>query len=294
MSTNILKCIINLSNYSDFTINSQPKEKSGTRINKQGDALEYFIKGSFCNTFNNFNKNSELTKTYFSYQGNANNPPDFILRDSDAYEVKQKKIENNQFESAFKSDIALNSSYPKNFLFSNDKRISKKCKECENWQKKDIFYVIGYLFKKNSKLKALHFMHGLCYAASKQTYLKISDTISQTIRSMDIEVAETMELGRFNKIDHLNRSNLRVRGMYNIHSPYKILLNSGISKKDLFSENTINILACMTEEKFNSYPKEDKINIFNNRNITTKKIKLPSPDNININIDCILIKLDIR
>jgi hypothetical protein len=47
----------------------------------------------------------------FSYQGNPNNPPDLMIRQGDAIEIK--KIESPH------SSLALNSSYPKAKLFSH-------------------------------------------------------------------------------------------------------------------------------------------------------------------------------
>ena len=97
------------------------------RVNNVGDALECFIKDGFSNSFiledeairlKNYNK-------YFSYLGNKNNPPDLILKNSDAIEIK--KIE------SINSSLALNSSYPKNKLYANSPMLTKACKECENW-----------------------------------------------------------------------------------------------------------------------------------------------------------------
>lgn len=72
---------------------------------------------------------------FFSYLGNQNNPPDVILKGGDAIEIK--KIQSKS------SAIALNSSYPKNKLYSNDPRITKACKNSEVWKVKDMIYVIG-------------------------------------------------------------------------------------------------------------------------------------------------------
>jgi len=69
---------------------------------------------------------------YLSYLGNQNNPPDFIIKKGDAVEVK--KI------GGLVGSIALNSSYPKSKLHSDDVRILQSCRECDggNWSKKDI------------------------------------------------------------------------------------------------------------------------------------------------------------
>ena len=39
------------------------------------------------------------------------------------------------------SQIALNSSYPKDKLYADSPMITQECRECENWREKDIIYV---------------------------------------------------------------------------------------------------------------------------------------------------------
>ncbi|CUU71099.1 NgoPII restriction endonuclease [Campylobacter hyointestinalis] len=67
-----------------------------------GDSLENFISDLFCDTVLEADESKKLLKKseVFSYIGNNNNPPDFMLRGGDAIEVK--KIENAN------STIALN------------------------------------------------------------------------------------------------------------------------------------------------------------------------------------------
>lgn len=81
------------------------KKKGSNRINNAGNGLEEYVKDLFSNTFNH-NSDERLIKQseVFSYLGNAKNPPDAMLRDGDAIEVK--KIESD-------SPLQLNSSYPK-------------------------------------------------------------------------------------------------------------------------------------------------------------------------------------
>ena len=83
-----------------------------------GEALEEYIKDLFSGTVfeKNENKRMEIISKVFSYLGNTNNPPDSILREGDAIEVK--KIENKT------SSLALNSSFPKAKLYSNSTMIT--------------------------------------------------------------------------------------------------------------------------------------------------------------------------
>ena len=59
-----------------------------------GDALEYYIKDLFCNSLheNDIEKKNIIYEENFSYFGNQNNPPDFIVKDGDAIEVKKLKV----------------------------------------------------------------------------------------------------------------------------------------------------------------------------------------------------------
>lgn len=104
-----------------------------------GEGLEQFIQNAFANSFEIDDENARLesyAKT-FAYQGNQNNPPDLILHNSDAIEIKKLQSKS--------SAIALNSSYPKAKLEANSPMITQKCKGCEEWSIKDMLYAIGYV-----------------------------------------------------------------------------------------------------------------------------------------------------
>jgi 3-methyladenine DNA glycosylase AlkC len=98
--------------------------RSKNKINAAGDALELFVKDIFANTLNETdeNKKSDIYETTFSYFGNANNPPDFIIKNGDSVEVKKLESET--------ASIALNSSYPSAQLFADSPMITRACREC--------------------------------------------------------------------------------------------------------------------------------------------------------------------
>ncbi|MBN1969897.1 MAG: NgoPII family restriction endonuclease [Candidatus Delongbacteria bacterium] len=119
--TNILDAICNIVDQGIFDL-MKYKAKSSIRINTVGDLLENYIKDAICDTFFlDGQKKLKIQQDILSYGGNQNNPPDLIIRDGDAFEVK--KIQ------SFKSSIALNSSYPKNKLYDTDSRISNECRD---------------------------------------------------------------------------------------------------------------------------------------------------------------------
>ena len=108
--SNIIKAFINIVN--NYETNVQTLTQGNNRANNMGEGLENYIKDVFANTLNEEDSATklEMLSKIFSYQGNKNNPPDLILKNSDAIEIK--KIESKN------SAIALNSSYPKAKLFS--------------------------------------------------------------------------------------------------------------------------------------------------------------------------------
>ncbi len=220
----------------------------------------------------NLEKKDKIYQANFSYLGNQNNPPDFILKGGDAIEVK--KIE------GFNSRLALNSSPPKDKLRSADERITDECKRCDggNWQEKDLFYVIGSA--KGGKVKYLFFIHGSCYAADHKIYERIHAPIKRGVGSMldslGLERANTIELGKVKRADPLGITELRVRGMWSITNPVDVFSNLvPLSAKDLFSVNVI-----MLKEKYSSYTEKDRKRIEKlSGRLIVKDIEIKSPNN---------------
>jgi len=266
--TNVLTAIRAIINHpiSDLVNYYQSKN----RINQMGEALEYFIKDIFADTVSERDQQQKLLRysEVFSYSGNANNPPGFILRNSDAVEVK--KIE------SLGAGIALNSSYPKSKLYADSPLITSQCRNCEDWQEKDIIYAIGVA--QGKKLKLLWLIYGDCYAADRGIYERITDTIAAGINIIpEVEFSETKELGRVNKVDPLHITYLRIRGMWGIQNPMSVFdyLNLDYQKDTKFQ--TICILR-MT--KYLSFPIQDRNEIEalvdNNLQIIDVQIKSPN------------------
>lgn len=165
----------------------QDRSKGKNRVNDMGDSLEAFGTDIFADTLGESDESIRVKKysQVFSYLGNPKNPPDLIIRDGDAIEVK--KIE------SFKSEIPLNSSYPKSKLFADDPMITKDCRVVDGgrWTK-DLLYIIGLV--KQKKLKRLWLIAGDCYAADNQVCKIIKDTISKGVREIPfVEFSETKE-----------------------------------------------------------------------------------------------------
>lgn len=230
-----------------------------------GESLEMYVKNLFANTTNlNKRKKESIWKKTYSWEGSQNNPPDLILRNGDAIEVK--KIQSP------KANLALNSSYPKDFLRRNDRKISAGCKRCEDWELKDIIYIIGCV--KNKELKYLNCFMGDCIAAKPSIYEGLLKKISGKIEKIqEIDCNETNELARINGVDPLKLSNLRVRGVWEISNPIVFL-----GEKINFENSFLNLV--MREKKYQSFPRKDLKNVkrlIQKRHIIEESVELPEP-----------------
>ncbi|MBP1631052.1 MAG: NgoPII family restriction endonuclease [Bacteroidetes bacterium] len=264
--TNILEAIINIINNPIVEIRDLYSGRN--RIHNVGESLEEFIKDAFANTFHNENENDRLTvyDQEFSWLGNKSNPPDIMLRNGDAIEVKK-------IESA-NSDIALNSSYPKSTIQSSSTLITKDCRNCEDWTEKDQIYCVGHI--SNNIPNSIWFVYGSIYAAGHETYQLIKQKIKDGINEIpNVEFAETKELGRVNRVDPLGITNLRIRGMWHIHNPRRVFdyLHRG--------GNGFELVAVIPKTKYESFPESSKNKIENseNTNLTINNVRVKNPNN---------------
>ncbi len=266
--TNLLIALSNLVNNPLQDIVSH--YRFSNRANNMGDALEFYVKDLFCGStgIKSATKKNQIYSKFFSYLGNQNNPPDIMIRGGDALEVK--KIQ------SLKSGIALNSSYPKDKLYSDSPMITQACRDCESWREKDLIYIIGAA--KNNKLRSLWFVYGACYAAERNIYERIKNRISSGFDELEgVELSETKELGRVNKVDPLGITDLRIRGMWHIKNPIKVFdYITGVDSKDGLSVN-----ALILEEKYLSFPEDDRKNLdsLSSKGLTITNVEIKSPNN---------------
>jgi len=263
-NSNILVAFANLVAKTELIITEH--STSTNRANQMGESLETYVKDLFCDSYelNSADKLIEYNN-HFSYLGNQNNPPDIMLRGGDAIEVKKIESKNSQ--------LALNSSHPKDKLHADDPKINIECKSAEVWTEKDIIYTVGYIH--NSSLRSLWFVYGNCYAARRETYTRLSKAISEGINSLDgIEFGITNELARVNKVDPLGITYLRVRGMWGINNPIKVY--------DYIPEaqgKFANLL--VLKEKYDAFPEIDRLRLeaLLDENFTLKSVMMKDPNN---------------
>ncbi len=238
------------------------------RANSSGDALEVYIKDLFANTVNSDEEGRlEGWSETFSYTGNNSNPPDAMLFGGDAIEIKKIETDN--------SALVLNSSYPKQKLFSSSGMISEACRNAEKWSVKDMLYCVGTV--KNMRLRHLAMVYGMDYCASETTYTRIKSKIKSGIEEIpNIELSETNELGRLNKIDPLGITYLRIRGMWGIENPFHVF-------NYLYRRNgkIFNFMCIIDEEKYYSFQNYRIIEELCGKitGFTICDVKVKNPDN---------------
>tara|TARA_Y100000588_G_C14162692_1_gene885520 strand:- start:257 stop:1120 length:864 start_codon:yes stop_codon:yes gene_type:complete len=270
MKTNLLKALYNL-------VQNPVKDVvkyysySNNRINQVGDALEVYVKDAFCSTFDiaDLGSKTELYTKYFSYLGSQNHPPDFMINGGDAVEVK--KTGDNATE------LALNSSYPKDKLHASSPMITQACRDAETWSVKDHLYCVGNT-DSTDNLKSLWFVYGDCFVSKKESYERMKESISEGINQLDgIVFSDTKELGRVNAVDPLGLTYLRVRGVWGIKHPSWVFKNHF----DDMKTNNFEMNAILKETKYLSFPNEDRILLENlqNDHFSIKKIKIKNPNN---------------
>jgi hypothetical protein len=280
---NILKAICNIAEFRNNDLRGYATTYLN-RINAAGEQFEFYIKDSIVGSFSKSlsQKEQDYAET-FSYLGNQNNPPDMIIKNSDAFEVK--KIESPM------SSLALNSSFPKDTLHSTDPRIIESCKRCDggNWSKKDLFYVVGCI--KGGAIKYIIVVHGLCYAADKSVYEKLhkplKQEVSKIISLQGLQTSQTVELGKVKRADPLGITTLRIRGMWDIENPLKVFASVITFNR----EGQFSFYAIMKKEKYDSFPQEDIANLQKISGIGISEIKLKDPNNPANIFDGKLIKL---
>ncbi len=266
---NIIDAICTIVTHSyDITNNST---YSRNRANSAGESLEEYIKDIFANTIDIKDVNireCKLSET-FSYLGNKNNPPDSMLKDG-GVAIEVKKIESSD------SMLALNSSYPKAKLYSDSPMISNGCRNCEEWNIRDMLYCVGVV--NNAKLKSLAMVYGEDYCADKETYERVRNIIKDGVESIpNVEFAETKELGRVNRVDPLGITYLRVRGMWGIENPFHLFKE----QYQIDNNAEFNMMVIINKEQFGQL---QNINLLyelerNNNYLKINEIKIKNPNN---------------
>lgn len=265
--SNILTAIKAIVKNSTLEVVEDSQDSIQNRANQMGAALEDYVKNAFADCLGQDTRSVQQARNKtFSYIGNSNNPPDAMLKGSDAIEIKKLKTLGT-------AQLQLNSSYPKNKLHSDNSKICKACRECEKWDEKDMLYVVGQV--DDQELQNIFFIYGDLYCDTPEVYERVENVIREGLESLDeVELAETNELGRINKVDHLEISDLRIRGMWLIKSPF---LQFDYLTEEI-DNYTFKMVALIPEAKYNSFSNVEEFEKFceeNGVSISDEEIEDP-------------------
>lgn len=269
MGGNILTAIQAIVENSSLKVIENPQGNIQNRVNQMGAALEDYVKNAFADCLGqNMRSVKQAHRRTFSYLGNSKNPPDAMLVNGDAIEIKKIKTYGV-------SQLQLNSSYPKNKLRSDNPKICNACRTCEEWKEKDMVYVVGQVDEQ--ELHNIFFVYGDLYCDSHVTYERVENVIKDGLKLLDeVEFAETNELGRINKVDHLGISDLRVRGMWLIKTPF--LLFEYLMKE--IENYTFKLVALIPEVKYNKFENTDEFEKFCEENgVSISDEEIDDPQN---------------
>lgn len=264
---NLIDAIITL--VKTNTNNLSYMRQGNNRINNMGYALEDYVKNLFADAFNlTYAEQVKCWSSTFSYIGNDSNPPDMMLKNGDAIEVK--KIQSKD------AALALNSSYPKQILLSTNHMISQSCRNAEVWTKKDILYIVGVVAGKN--LKYLCMIYGTDYCAAEECYLNVYRRIKAGVENIEgIEFSPTRELGRINRVDPLGITYLRMRGMWHIENPWKVF--SYIYQRNLNAN--FNFMCLVGKHKWDTFANRENLMLLQEKysKLKISDVEIRNPDN---------------
>ncbi|MCE9652089.1 MAG: NgoPII family restriction endonuclease [Nitrosarchaeum sp.] len=277
---NHLVAICNVAECKDFTLKKND-EFIPNYVSAEGKPLEVFVRALFCGIPGK-KESFVRPEKVFSYMGSSNNPPDaMIISGGDAIETK--KVETQ------KTDIVLNSSLPKTMIFASDRMVNSKARACEQWESRDLLYVVGHVPKNERRVKSLFFFYGDCYAKKNEYYKEKFNEIKARVTSTGEISPDGNEYGTLKNVDGLgNGVYMRVRPINGMYSPWKIF------KKyvDLGENSQFLMVSVMRKSKYESFPAKDRERLEKSQ-VEKKEIKIVDPDNPDKKVNAVLIKYQI-
>lgn len=297
--TNVLIALANILDRDSTRLT--PIFRSNGSANAAGDSLEYFVKDMFCTGAEKYQYDHEKDKEYkkyLSWSGDSKHFPDLIV--DGGVGVEPKKVNNTS-----KGKIALNSSFPKDYIYPDTQNIPTKDNgylEC-GWTRKPIIYAVGNLNTKKgedeNKLISLWLVYGNTFVADNDSYKTLVSEVRNAISkntNADLD-GKSKELARAHGIDPLKYTNLRVRGMYELEHPAKVF-ESYISDID-FPENKSHIYVVILKSDFDAIKHDmgneweslnDKLNNYvKERRLIIKSIEVADPNNLEANLDAVIL-----
>lgn len=261
-------------------------------VSTNGKRLEFFTRDLLCGSLDITDKSDKIDahKKELSWLGSANNPPDLIIRDGPAIEVKKTRSK--------AGNLQMNSSPPHQTLHNDSDLINKGCKECESelggWSEKEMVYSVGRI--SSGKLDYLWLVYGDCWCGENELYEELFTSIKDSIKNnVDQfpygELKETNELGRINDVDPVSRASLRIRPMWQIEHPASDYSEYVDSYKQVISDNQP-LFFVVKKKEYDTLPTEYHTKLESKDNITIQELTAPDPSSKDQTIRCIMVSVD--
>lgn len=261
-----------------------PIYRSNGTPNIAGDSLEYFVKDMFCSRASQYqyeNEKNRIYDEYLSWKGNSTNFPDFIVKGGVG--VEPKKLNDKSY-----STLALNSSYPKDYIYPDSQNLPKNIDE-EGWSKKNVVYVAGNIDKDSNKLLTLWFAYGNTMIADRQVYLNLIDEVREAVRGTNATLSNSKELARALGTDPLKNTNLRIRGMYELKHP-QLVFKEYIKRRDI-PDNATKIYLIILKEDYENISNSPDLNPFyESGQLEVNQVLISDPNKPESNLDALLFE----
>lgn len=232
----------------------------------------------------------EIFKGDISYYNNkGHSPPDLMTRndpesDQSGYAIEVKKVELGAME------ISLNSSPPRAVLSIDNSKISRRCKECEEWTEKPMIYIVGEVSRKDGWLTRLWVVDAATYAANEDTYHSLFNGLQKSLQNEgelngNVKSKPTKEFARIVDIDPLNRTDLRARPMFSMSSPLSCF-KKWVNFDDSKDFHLIYVVSNDTYKHIEPY-------VSSVSDATVTSVNLPDPNDAYGSIDSKIILLEL-
>lgn len=281
-----------------WKISKAKKARVRGSVQSKGESLEEIFKDILCGvTRSKTGSRPVLYERHLAYQGGKRNPPDAILRggeDGDAFEVK--KVLNNQ-------KLQLNSSHPHSSIERGKSRLTVKANRIEpetEWNKRDLFYVVGDIEIGKAKGNWLWVVEGQVIAQETSYYeqleKRIRESISESLGASGLAFSVSNELGRVDDVDHLKRTDLRIRGMWLLSNPKALFADDLQANVSLAAHCTV--ITLLTKSKWDrllSLSSQDLRTFWDlpPTNVVIRGCRVREPDDSNQDLQCMLVIISI-
>ena len=247
-------------------------------VNRAGEGLELWVKHFLAGTIGHADEENirEIWDQRFSFHGGSNNPPDVMIRNSIAAEVK--KTENAT------GTLQLNSSWPIRTLLRDDAHITQECRETETWTEKPFLFVVGRVNPTTKSLMALWIVDGRCLADDETIYSSLMAEARASMLTLGGDA--TREIGKFNSVDSLQRTALRVRPMFALDHPAKIF--EGIFQPQETKQFILNVL--IPAGSYQRFSESQRLRLSElDEDLLVRELEIQDPTNVARLMDAILI-----